>query len=281
MSRKNEDNVSGDEGSKKPKRQKYGAPPPKGLEARKASGNVCTARRTNGQPCSNFAITGANVCRTHGGAAPQVRAKAQVRILMASDLAASKLIEMMQSPKVADNIKLAAAKDLLDRANLAGTQNIEVGVTKRTFEDFVGEAIIDVAEDDDEADFEPLPAIPVEIVDAEIVTEEEPHLMNRHDRAAFAESERVRRHERQSSRRPRAVSSAERKRAEAEAFAGLDRADRASHRADVARDREAMLLAKANNTWNPSSRGEAMREAANESGGKRRARIRDGGMGEG
>lgn len=33
----------------------------------------CTARRRNGEPCRNWAMLGTNVCRMHGGAAPQVR----------------------------------------------------------------------------------------------------------------------------------------------------------------------------------------------------------------
>jgi hypothetical protein len=40
----------------------------------------CRARRTNGQPCGCWAIRGGFVCRVHGGAAPQVRAKAMARV---------------------------------------------------------------------------------------------------------------------------------------------------------------------------------------------------------
>lgn len=40
----------------------------------------CRARRTDGQPCGCWAIRGGFVCRVHGGAAPQVRAKANVRL---------------------------------------------------------------------------------------------------------------------------------------------------------------------------------------------------------
>lgn len=169
------------------KRRGPGGPPPKGLEARKEHGNVCTAKRSNGQPCANFAINGSHVCRIHGGAAPQVRARAQVRILMASDLAARKLIEMLSNPRVADNIKLAAAKDLLDRANLAGTQNIQIGVTpEKSFADWVGEALVDVEEDDDS-----------NVIDAEVIEDDSSPLIprdevqNNRDRAVFAEVERA------------------------------------------------------------------------------------------
>lgn len=271
--------MTNDDGSKKQKRTRYGAPPPKGLEARKASGNVCTARRTNGQPCSNFAITGANVCRTHGGAAPQVRAKAQVRILMASDLAASKLIELMSNPKVDDRVKLAAAKDLLDRANLAGTQNVQIGVAQpKTFEDWVGEAMVDVDPEDDDPN----------VIDAEVIEDDAPLLprdvddapvQNRFDRAAFAEVERSR--ERRV--RPGGMTAAERKRAEDAALAGVQAAQSAGDEAERIRQHEAMLIAKANGTWNGSSRGEAMREAAarTQASGKRRARTSEATMTDG
>src|SRR5215472_13729628 len=52
----------------------------------------CTAHRTNGEPCRAAALRGANVCYTHGGAAPQVRLAAQRRIMMASEAIASRLI---------------------------------------------------------------------------------------------------------------------------------------------------------------------------------------------
>ena len=40
----------------------------------------CTAHaRTTGEQCRNPAMNGATVCRMHGGAAPQVRARAQRR----------------------------------------------------------------------------------------------------------------------------------------------------------------------------------------------------------
>jgi hypothetical protein len=40
----------------------------------------CHARRTDGQPCGCCAIRGGFVCRAHGGAAPQVRSKANARL---------------------------------------------------------------------------------------------------------------------------------------------------------------------------------------------------------
>lgn len=39
----------------------------------------CEARRKSGGPCKNYAVRGANVCRMHGGGAPQVRRAAKLR----------------------------------------------------------------------------------------------------------------------------------------------------------------------------------------------------------
>lgn len=43
----------------------------------------CRANRSNGEPCGNYPIHGADVCRKHGGAAPQVQAKAAERLVEA------------------------------------------------------------------------------------------------------------------------------------------------------------------------------------------------------
>ncbi len=40
----------------------------------------CKGRKSNGEPCGNWPLRGALVCRKHGGAAPQVRAAAAVRL---------------------------------------------------------------------------------------------------------------------------------------------------------------------------------------------------------
>jgi hypothetical protein len=145
---------------------------------------------------------------------------------MSADAAAAKLIEMIHSKKVADNVKLAAVRDLLDRANLAGTQNIEVGVTKRTFEDFIGDAIIDVEPDDYD-----------NVFDAEVIEDDPEPLVprdeaNRHDRAVFAEVERSRAIQ----PRPGAMSESERRRIEAEALGLAPRSDRPRRKAGARSD---------------------------------------------
>jgi hypothetical protein len=57
--------------------------------ARKRQARKCRARNRRGQLCGNFAVLGAEVCRMHGGAAPQVRRAA--RSALNADLAARML----------------------------------------------------------------------------------------------------------------------------------------------------------------------------------------------
>lgn len=194
---------------------------------------TCSARTISGNPCKRPPIKGSNVCRTHGGAAPHVRAKAAVRIMMSADAAAAKLIEMIHSKKVDDRTKLLAVKDLLDRANLSGTQNIEIGVVpKRTFEDFVGDALVDIGDDDPN------------VLDADVVEDDEydePPVQTRHDRAAFREVEQARRDAPRGLTRRDEVEAARRD-AEVEAAEKVVAQRKASA---VSRGREAYLLALA------------------------------------
>ncbi len=46
----------------------------------KRKGQRCTATKADGTPCRGWAILGATVCRYHGGASPQVIAKANERL---------------------------------------------------------------------------------------------------------------------------------------------------------------------------------------------------------
>lgn len=125
----------------------------------------CTARRRSGEPCRNAPMLGSNVCRMHGGAAPQVKRAAQMRILQASDKAAARLVEMMQDKTIPPAIQLAAARDLLDRAGLVGKQEIELDVRLQKFEQIALDILVDVDKDDD------LGEVDDNVIDAEVVDE--------------------------------------------------------------------------------------------------------------
>lgn len=126
------------------------------MQDRMQSETLCTARRKSGQPCRNYALKGGNVCRMHGGAAPQVRRAAAVRILMASDLAAARLVAIMQDKTMPAVVQLAAARDLLDRAGLTSKQEIAVDFQMSKWEEAasrvvrVVEEYVQVDDDDDE-----------------------------------------------------------------------------------------------------------------------------------
>lgn len=87
----------------------------------------CVAHSSrDGAPCGNPAMKGQNVCRFHGGATTTAKARAQERILAAADLGARQLIAFMTSNKVPYNVRLQAARDLLDRAGLAASQKVDI-----------------------------------------------------------------------------------------------------------------------------------------------------------
>ena len=94
----------------------------------------CTAHKRNGDRCKNAAIRGGAVCGYHGGNAPAVKAKARLRLEMASDRLARQLLNMTTDPNVADPVKLAAIKDALDRSVLAAKTAVSVEVGVKPFE---------------------------------------------------------------------------------------------------------------------------------------------------
>lgn len=115
------------------------------------SENRCSAHsRTTGQRCKNAPINGTNVCRMHGGSAPQVRAKAEQRILEAADPAAAKIVALMHDKKVPYTVQLAAARDLLDRAGISKTQTVALELKRYERLAESGELIIDLDLDDAE-----------------------------------------------------------------------------------------------------------------------------------
>lgn len=84
----------------------------------------CTAHTRGGAPCRQWAMRGQRVCKLHGGKAPQALRTAQERIAALVDPA---LVELARLVRVAetDAVKLAAIKDVLDRAGLKPKERVE------------------------------------------------------------------------------------------------------------------------------------------------------------
>lgn len=80
--------------------------------------DYCTATNRQGNRCRRYAIKGGNVCLSHGGGAPQVRRKAQERLLGAADLMVGVLINIARNRYMPAAARVTAARDLLDRAGI-------------------------------------------------------------------------------------------------------------------------------------------------------------------
>lgn len=135
----------------------------------------CTARRHNGQPCRRYAARGATVCRTHGGAAPQVQAAAKRRLQQATDALAAQLLNIALDDGAPESVRLAAIRDALDRGGVTAKAEVEVEVGVRPFEQIFAGIDRGLRRDGTREPAPSLPAPPalapatVEIVDAEVV----------------------------------------------------------------------------------------------------------------
>jgi hypothetical protein len=76
----------------------------------------CSAHTSAGRPCRKNAIKGMTVCYTHGGAAPQVREAARLRLAFLADPAVRRLAKIIKHGE--DAQALAAIKVVLDRNEL-------------------------------------------------------------------------------------------------------------------------------------------------------------------
>lgn len=77
----------------------------------------CRAHNRSGKQCRHYKVPGAEVCRSHGGAAPQTVAKARERLMAAADPAAMKLVKLTRSKD--ENVALRAATAVLDRVGIS------------------------------------------------------------------------------------------------------------------------------------------------------------------
>ncbi len=103
----------------------------------------------------------------HGGATKAARARAEERLLAATDPAAAKLVSLMTDKTVPYSVQLAAAKDILDRAGIGTKQELDIVIKpwQRDIEGLVVDLPPGNRYDDDVVDGEvvepdPLPAFP-------------------------------------------------------------------------------------------------------------------------
>ena len=80
-----------------------------------------------GLPCRQNAILGGTVCVAHGGRAPQVKLKAEQRILKLVNPALAALKELVD--KGEGQVRLGAARDILDRAGLGAKFKLELAAS--------------------------------------------------------------------------------------------------------------------------------------------------------
>ena len=81
----------------------------------------CTATNRAGAPCGKYSMRGGTVCRAHGGASPQAKAKAQQMVELAEMRIrnlAPKAVDVLERLLEAESegVALGAARDLTDRA---------------------------------------------------------------------------------------------------------------------------------------------------------------------
>ena len=95
----------------------------------------CSARTRTGNPCSRSPIKGGTVCASHGGRAPQVKRKAQERLLKEVPAMLRRLAELASDETVPPAVRLAAIRDWLDRAGI--TSKIDVEITLGGWQDLI------------------------------------------------------------------------------------------------------------------------------------------------
>lgn len=84
----------------------------------------------NGRRCRKACIPGGTVCNTHGGAAPQVKRRAQLRLLSLVDPALSTLARTMVDPAASLELKAKISFGILDRTGLGKAGDVSADVAK-------------------------------------------------------------------------------------------------------------------------------------------------------
>ena len=93
---------------------------------------LCSATNREGQPCRKYSMVGERVCRSHGGGAPQAKAKAdqiiriaEMRLRGLAPVAVATLEDLVTSAD-SEQVRLQAANSLVDRSVGRATERIQV-----------------------------------------------------------------------------------------------------------------------------------------------------------
>lgn len=103
----------------------------------------CTAKKKDGTPCKRPPIKGGNVCMSHGGAAPQVRRKANERLLQGVPKMSTELKGLAFDDSIPANVRLAAIRDWLDRAGIGESDKHELLLTTPKWQEALGDIFLD------------------------------------------------------------------------------------------------------------------------------------------
>lgn len=143
----------------------------------------CVAYKKNGERCRRQARKGTTVCDWHGARAPQVKAKARVRLEEAADRMAKQLLGIAESAE-SETVKLAAVKHVLAVAGISEKHALELSAAQplQPWEEMIadGMSFMTRAESraarglpDDPPALEPVSQRDAEVIEAEIVPD--PH----------------------------------------------------------------------------------------------------------
>lgn len=148
------------------------------LDANRAS--RCVAHKKDGERCKKSAIKGGKVCRSHGGAAPQVQRSARERF---NDLVdpminiAHRLVEDAANGKLSASEQLQLAKFIADRTGFIPGKVVSVdgpASWELTLQQIITTVPEDLAEQIEAAKANGYPQPSLEdVMDAEVVDEED------------------------------------------------------------------------------------------------------------
>lgn len=81
--------------------------------------------RQTGDRCGQIAIPGGTVCKWHGGGNPNVKARANLRLLDAVEPSLARLVKIVSNPKSRDSDAIRAGNSLLDRAGVVRRTDVD------------------------------------------------------------------------------------------------------------------------------------------------------------